>query len=101
MGPLSSEPVPSRSSRAARTLGLALAGATFIAAAVSLLGWMIPVYSLIDWDGDGIVIKFNTALAITLGSAAAFLAIASRRTRTAVRILAAIAGLIGFATLFE
>ena len=101
MRPVQSEPVISGNSRRARTLGLALAGAAFVASAISLSGWLIPVYRFIDWDGDGIVIKFNTALAILLASAGLAIAIGSPRTTILVRILAGIAGFIGFATLFE
>jgi PAS domain S-box-containing protein len=97
----SSEFNPSRSPRVARVLGLALAGAAFVAAAISISGWLIPFYGFIDWDGDGIVIKFNTALAIALASAALMMKLVSSRTNLPVRVLAAIAGLTGFATLLE
>ena len=96
-----SEPVQLGSSRNARTLGLVLAGATFVASSVSLSGWLIPAYRFIDWHGDGIVIKFNTALAIVLASAALFMGIGWRRAKFAVRLLGGAAGLIGFATLSE
>ncbi|MBV9240711.1 MAG: PAS domain S-box protein, partial [Acidobacteria bacterium] len=91
----------SENSRSTRILGVALAGAVFVASAVSLSGWLVPFYRFIDWDGDGIVIKFNTALAIMSASAALLVSLVSSRLALPVRVLAIVAGTIGLATLSE
>ncbi|MFL6373640.1 MAG: PAS domain S-box protein [Pyrinomonadaceae bacterium] len=96
-----SEPVLPGSPRVARTLGIALAAAALVGGALSLAGWLIPIYRLTDWDGDGIVTKFNTALAITIASAALLTFLISHRAKVLVRVLALVSALIGFATLIE
>jgi PAS domain S-box-containing protein len=95
------ETVQPRSSHAARSLGIALAAAALLCGIVSLLGWIFHVQRLIDWDGDGIVTKFNTALAIIAASAGLLILYLSPRTTIAVRILGVIAAIIGAATLIE
>src|SRR4051794_11436307 len=96
-----SEPVLAGSSRVARTLGIVLAALALVGGALSVAGWLIPIHRLTDWDGDGIVTKFNTALAITCASAGLLIFLISRRTRIVVRAIAAIPSLIGFGTLIE
>lgn len=96
-----SEPVLARSSRLAKTFGLVLAAGALVGGILTLVGWLIPVARLVDWDGDGIITKFNTALAITAASAGLVTFYLSPRTAVLVRILAGFAALIGFATLIE
>ncbi len=69
--------------------------------ATALLGWAADVPRLIDWDGDGITIKFNPALAIALLGSGLVCHARFPERRTFIRALAAIGALIGFATLLQ
>ena len=65
----------------------------------SFLGWMLDLRRLTDWNGTGISIQPNSALAVTFAGAS-LLALNAGRTRLA-RAAGLVVALIGSATLFE
>jgi signal transduction histidine kinase/CheY-like chemotaxis protein len=77
----------------------ALGGYVFVGGVVSFLGWVIDRPLLTDWDGDGISIQPNAALAATsAGAALLLLQVGARRIAAS---LGAFVALIGGATLFQ
>jgi PAS domain S-box-containing protein len=78
----------------------AVAGAyASIAGLISLIGWVADLRRLTDWDGNGISIQPNTAIAaMSAGAALLALAFGARRTGAA---LGSVAGLIGATALFQ
>ncbi|MDI1241020.1 MAG: sensor histidine kinase [bacterium] len=69
--------------------------------ATAMLGWAADVPRLIDWDGDGITIKFNPALAIALLGSALVCHTRFPQWQSLIRALAVLGALIGFATLLQ
>jgi len=76
-----------------------LAAYAFAGGLVTLAGWTFDLRRLTDWEGNGISQMPNNALGIVAGGAALILWSRGRHLLSAV--LAAFAGLIGAATLFE
>ena len=56
---------PGQSSIALRAVVLSTAGYAFLGGAVSLLGWILDVPRMMDWEGNGIWIKVNAAICAT------------------------------------
>jgi PAS domain S-box-containing protein len=71
---------PSVSARLISLLGLYAVVSAFL----SLLGWVLDVPPLADWDADGIAIQPNSALAAIATGAALLLVGAGRKRRAAV-----------------
>jgi len=67
----------------------------------SMAGWIANVPRLIDWDLDGITIKFNAAFAITAVSAGLIVSAINSSYTWLIRVFGGIGILIGTATLFE
>jgi len=67
----------------------------------SIAGWLVPVYRLTDWDGDGITIKFNAALSITLVAAGLLVQALYPRLTLVVRVLGAATCVIAIAILSQ
>ena len=67
----------------------------------AIIGWLAGIERLTDWEGNGITIKFNPALAITMLGAALIIRERFPNYRGIVWLLAAPAALIGFATLLQ
>ena len=72
-----------------------------IGGVLSLTGWIAHIPGLIDWDGNGITIKFNASVCATLLGTALVLNGFLSRPANAVRILSAAAAAIAAATLFQ
>jgi len=96
-----SETVLPRSSHVARNLGIILAAAALLGGLISATGWVTGIYRFTDWELDGIAIKFNTAIAITLVSIGLLTYFVAPGQRVLVRALGVVAALIGFATFIE
>ena len=85
--------VPLVVSSAAGTLAL-------IAGLVSFLGWAADVYRFTDWDGSGIAIKANAAVAAAVAGIGLLLAVQTPFVR-AVQTMGAFVAALGGLTLFE
>ncbi|HKD99625.1 MAG TPA: hypothetical protein VKE69_01340, partial [Planctomycetota bacterium] len=70
-----------------------------VGAAVSLVGWVMDVHALADWDDDGITIQPNASLA-ALASGIAVLSLA-RGYRLIAAILGAFVAFVGVSALFQ
>lgn len=82
-----------------RLLALAVGGYAFVGGAVSLLGWVLDVPRLTNWDGNGISIQPNaTVCVMAAGLGLMLLAAESRRIGG---LVGSVAGVIGAATLFQ
>ena len=68
---------------------------------VSLLGWILDVPRLADWQGNGISIKANPALAAMLSGAALLLVALRPAARGSIRALGTLVALLGGLTLLE
>jgi signal transduction histidine kinase len=81
---------------------VALAGGAYalLGGAVTLLGWFANLPRLTDWNGDGIAMFANTAVA-AVAVGAALVLLAMRRGRRVAIVLALAVALIGGATLCE
>lgn len=66
-----------------------------------MLGWILDIHRLTDWEGDGITIKFNASLAIFACGLAIILSVTAPKRTAIIRTLAATAAIIGLLTLFE
>ncbi len=85
----------------ATSVAVAAGGGAAIGGFVSMLGWILDIQRFIDWDSDGVTIKFNAALASTaLGIAIVLTALTPKRTAI-IRILASLALVIGFLTILQ
>ena len=84
--------------RAIRWVALSLASLGFAAGLIALLGWATDLTRLADWDGDGIAMQPNTALAAACAGAALLV---GRRRPWLVALLALVCLAIGGATLYE
>ena len=69
--------------------------------ASSMIGWMFDIPRLIDWDLDGITIKFNPSLAVTAIGAGVLIRALYPSYSWVIRTLGGVALFIGAATLFE
>lgn len=88
-------PIPARVRAAITALAVyALAGG-----AVSFLGWVLDLQRLADWDGDGITIQPNAALAGVAAALAAILLVRGHRLIAAA--LGILVALIGGSVLLE
>src|SRR5215813_8753042 len=92
------------SHRVTRAVSVLAAGYAILGGAVALVGWVFDVPRLTDWPGDGISMFANAAICMVM-SGAALLFLVSRRAqasqKTAVRLLAAIVGIVAALTVFE
>ena len=91
--------IPSLFDQAKRSIATSVAvgagGGVAIGGFVSMLGWILDVHRFIDWDLDGITIKFNTAVATTAAGTAIVLTALAPGRRTIVRILACLTLALG------
>ena len=83
----------------ARAAAIALAFYALAGGVVSLLGWVLDVPWLTDWDNDGISIQPNATIAAA--SAGASLLLYALSYRRAAIVPAAVVALIGATVLFE
>jgi len=89
---------------APRWLTLMIAGLgsyALLGGLVSLLGWILDVPRLADWQGKGISIKANPAIATMLCGAALLLVALHPSGRGGVRVLGTMVALLGGLTLLE
>ncbi len=85
----------------ARVISLTAGSLVVIGGGVSMLGWIAGIDRLTDWKGDGISIKLNPSICLTL-LGLALVVMSYRPDRWLFgRILAGFAVLIAAATLFE
>ena len=66
-----------------------------------MLGWIFDVPRFIDWDLDGVTIKFNTAVAMTAAGLAIVVTALAPERRAIIRSLAGLTLLIGSLTVFQ
>lgn len=85
----------------AASLAAACGGGAAIGGLISMLGWMLNVPRFIDWDGDGITIKFNASVATFACGLAILMCAAAPRQRAAIRFIGGIVAVLGFLTLVE
>ncbi len=99
--PIASSPsgVERRIDRVLNALAIVLAAYVLIGGIVSLLGWVIDVPALTDWDDDGISIQPNAAIA-AVATASALFALAMGASRAALG-LGLFVALIGASALLE
>lgn len=89
-------------SRPLTLLARVLGTYALLVGSITAVGWFTRVKRLTDWDGDGIVMFFNTALmSVCAGAALLSLSSGKRRAVIASRVLAAIVLCFGAATLVE
>jgi signal transduction histidine kinase len=84
-----------------RFLPIAAGVIGLLGGASSMIGWIADIPRLIDWDLDGITIKFNPSLAITAIGTGVLIRAFYPSYSWVIRILGSIALFIGAATLFE
>lgn len=84
-----------------RYLPFAAAAFAVVGGGLSMAGWITHSPRLIDWNGDGITIKFNPSVAITAAGVALFLMALSPRLKIPAVIFATIPALLGFLTLLQ
>ncbi len=84
----------------ARASALVLALYAVAGGLVSFLGWALDVPRLTDWEGNGVSIQPNTTIAV-MAAGAGVLLLATREDRRVVIWPAAVALLIGAATVFQ
>lgn len=78
-----------------------LASYALLGGIVTLLGWFLGIYRLTDWEGKGIAMKANTAVA-AIACSAALLVVAFRPpSRWIIRLLGIFTALVGGLTLLE
>jgi signal transduction histidine kinase len=85
-------------------LGVVPAGASIvilIGSGLSAIGWIADVPRLTDWYGDGITIKFNTAVGLAAAAAALLLSSVWPKQKSLIRVLAGFALLVGALTLLQ
>src|SRR4051794_19953107 len=87
--------------RSARSVAIVASALVLLGASLSLAGWLIPSERLTDWNGEGINIKFNCALAIVFASAGILLYAIAPRLVWPARVFGFLAALLGFATLVQ
>ena len=85
----------------ATSVAVAAGGGAAIGGFVSMLGWILDIQRLIDWDSDGVTIKFNAALASTALGIAIIVTALAPQFRTLIRILSGLALIIGFLTILQ
>ncbi len=96
--PVTSENLPTYSLDARRA-ALVLGIFATLGGLLSLSAWIFDVQRLADWDGDGITIQPNTALAVTFAGVALLLVALDRRR--AALPFGALCGLIGATVLYQ
>lgn len=78
-----------------------IAGAyAFVGGVLGIVGWAADLHRLIDWDGSGISMKANTAVAASAAGAALILA-PYRAAHRYVQVLGAFVAAVGTLTLFQ
>ena len=87
-------------SQTPRRLATALGVYALLGGAISLAGWLLDLPRLTDWNGSGISIPPNTALAV-IGSGAALILLARRRVRGLAALLGALVALLGATALVQ
>ena len=80
---------------------LAAGGYALVGGLLSLLGWVLNIPRLTDWNNEGISIKANTAICITAAGAGLIISLLRPRYKLLIRILAASAAVVAGLTLFE
>ena len=73
---------------------LAAGGYALVGGLLSLLGWVLDLPRLTDWNNEGISIKANAAICITAAGAGLVTALLGSRQKLLIRILAAVAAII-------
>jgi len=68
---------------------------------ISFAGWVFGIARLADWPGSGIVMKANTALAVSAAGAALLIVASYPAARGLIRGLAIFVAAVGGLTLFE
>jgi hypothetical protein len=68
---------------------------------ISFAGWWFDIARLADWPGSGIVMKANTALAVSAAGAALLIVAGYPAARRLIRGLAIFVAAVGGLTLFE
>src|SRR5688572_11482410 len=86
---------------AAASVAVACGGGAAIGGSVSMLGWALGIPRFIDWDGDGITIKFNASVATFACGVAIALWAAEPKRQLVIRVLAGIVVALGSLTLIE
>ena len=80
---------------------LVAGGLVAVGGLLSMAGWIAGIPRLLNWDNQGITIKFNTALCITIAAFALILSELVPRRKLPVRLLASFVAIVGAATLFQ
>jgi signal transduction histidine kinase len=97
--------IPSLFRQAKRSIAISVAvgagGGAAIGGFVSMLGWMLSLPRFIDWDLDGVTIKFNAAVATTAAGTAILVSAIAPQRRMVVRILASLVLALGSLTLIQ
>ena len=76
-------------------------GYALIGGLVSLSGWALGIQRLTDWNGSGIAMKANTAVAIAVAGAALVVAVIRPGARRLVRGLGLFVAVVGGLTLLQ
>jgi PAS domain S-box-containing protein len=80
----------------------AVAGAyVLLGGLLGIAGWVFSIPRLTDFNNDGITIKMNAAICVSLAGAALLTAALRPKSKTRIRILAGISALIAGLTLFQ
>jgi PAS domain S-box-containing protein len=90
-----------RSFPTARSVAVAAAGLVTLGGLASAAGWLTNFPRLSDWKGDGITIKFNTAVALFSAGLSLAVHLFFPRWKAAVRIFAGVTAAIAGLTLVE
>lgn len=88
-------------SRLVRTLPVTAGTFAVLGGAISLLGWVAGIPRFIDWDGNGIAIKFNAAICIISAGIALLISAFFPERKTPIRVFGCVAAVIAAATLFQ
>ena len=86
---------------ATTSVAVAAGGGAAIGGLISVLGWILDVPRFIDWDLDGVTIKFNAAVATSAAGLAIVITALAPHRRTIIRILAGITLTLGALTVFQ
>jgi signal transduction histidine kinase/ActR/RegA family two-component response regulator len=84
-----------------RSIAALTGGYALVGGALSFIGWAADIPAFKDWWDTGIVIKANTALAITCCGLALLCMLFYPAARILVRVLGAFVALVGLLTLIE
>lgn len=86
---------------ATTSVAVAAGGGAAIGGLISMLGWIFDVPRLIDWDLDGVTIKFNAAVATAAAGLAIVISAIAPEHRAIIRILGGLTLTIGALTVFQ